>query len=98
MSIQIEGPATVTVAGPQVVFVLEDTGGALFSILALIKGQPPIRHDEPDEDAGGDTRNLPPATYDCGIQISAFREGALGITYKTVASVDGGVFASAEGV
>ena len=98
MGIQIAGPATVTVAGPEVVFVLEDTGGALVSILVLIKGQPSIRHEEPDEDAGGDTRSLQPGTYECGIQISAFREGALGITYRTVASADGEVFASAEGV
>lgn len=99
MAISIAGPATVTVAGPEVVFVLEDTGGALVSILVLIKGEPPIRHREPDQDAGGDTRTLAPGTYDCGIQISAFRgEGAFGTTYQTVASVDGEVFATAQGV
>jgi hypothetical protein len=105
MAIEIAGPATVTVQGPEVVFVFEDTGGALVSFLLLIRGDPakppiaPVRYREPSEDSGGEARTLDPGTYQCFLQITAIRgDGAFGTTYQSVASVDAEVFGTAAGV
>jgi hypothetical protein len=104
MAIEITGPATVTVQGPEVVFVFEDTGGALVSFLLLITGDPakppipPVRYREPSKNSGGEPRTLDPGTYDCFLQLIAIRgDGALGATYQSVASVDAEVYGTAVG-
>jgi len=95
---QINMPSSpVRVDAGDVVFTLEDQGGAHVSITLYVQGSPPIEHDESFQGARETTLHLDAGTYACKILIAAFKYGALNRHYETTIHANGTVIASAAG-
>ena len=85
------------VAGPQVPFVLGDTGQANVMInVALSDGT----HFHFPDGSGTQTSGatvLPPGDYDCAVMVAAFSHGAFGSSYNSSLTVGGKKVATAAG-
>lgn len=93
----IIGPSVVTVDHGDVLFVLEDMGGAHVSITLTLPGRPPIVHEETYQGAREAIVNLDPGTYHCMVMIAAFKYGALNAHYDTTVTANASLIAAAKG-
>jgi hypothetical protein len=86
-----------TVSGPQVLFVLGDTGQANVLINVAVSDGTHIHFPDGSGVQTSRTTVLPPGDYDCAIMVAAFSHGAFGSSYNTSVSIGGKKVATASG-
>jgi hypothetical protein len=87
----------VIVPKGNVVFVLDDRGGAHVKLILSIKGKEPLQHDETFQGSKTTLLVLDVGTYDCGVMIAAFKYGALNRHYDSNITANGISLANAKG-
>ncbi len=87
----------VAVPKGNVVFVLDDKGGAHVKLILSIKGMAPLEHDETFQGSKTTMLQLDIGTYDCSVMIAAFKYGALNAHYDSRISANGISIATAKG-
>ena len=85
------------VSGPQVLFVLGDTGQANVMINVTLSDGTHIHFPDGSGTQTSRTSVLPPGDYDCAILVAAFSHGAFGTSYNASVSIGGKKVASAVG-
>ena len=86
-----------SIAGPQVPFVLGDSGQANVMIHVVISDG---THFSFPDGSGVQTTGstvLPPGDYACTVMVAAFSHGAFGTSYNASISIGGKKVASAQG-
>ena len=86
-----------TVSGPQVPFVLGDSGQANVLINVALSDGTHIHFPDGTGVQTSRTTVLPPGDYDCAINVVAFSHGAFGSSFNTSISIGGKKVATAVG-
>ena len=91
----VKGVCSIT--GPQVPFLLADTGQANVMIHVVLSDGTHVHFPDGSGTTTTSSTVLPPGDYACTVMVAAFSHGAFGSSYSSSISIGGKKVATAQG-